>query len=683
MDASLAETPDSHNTSAFWKQVLNQVHLSWPVLSSRLGETILYEEVALLDYINQTLILAVADEDTRQKIYKTQPNLYWILAQAAANVLVLAGQNVWARDISVQIVVDPRWFQNQVDQQTAPAEASGKPQSENTTKVLNDFIEVDIRSDAYTQIVQPKRIITIPSGMFRWLPILGPLRASMVISLYQKLYLQNRTRSIEVGIRELSMWAGMNKETFQLHMNDPELRWFFSLSPRTGEEKKYAVDPESGRIKKLPNRYIVSMTLPLPPGDELALIDYLEMAGIKDDPEKAIKKAASAKVKEILPERFSPAPAGWTEWEGDHTVTGIIHRLTGHINLSSECEKLITILSNRLMPENKNSVNIPWYRFQKWFPILGQERGWFTILCDWKTYHNEELNEIRDTFQTNGYEWFADYLGINDRTVRLWFQFNDRTNRRFMITNTLTRFVRITEVEKKQNKATLLKVKVVSYEPMIPDDETIFKNKPVTKPDNDAIKHVTKPDDKTQILVTKPDNISDDPVTVPDNESLNPVTKPDNLNNLSSINYLNKKSLSSTTTSFGNGENSVAEDTGWNISEILTRLTHNPTVVDKFSKDQQVTNRLIAWLIYAASPAGEKIGPGYIVKQLEAHYSPGDPYDGLTNYSSEDLLEILNASRYSVIDFIGTEIYTLWEKAGMRKAKEEKIEELRFRLTGK
>jgi hypothetical protein len=185
---------------------------TWPGHTSHSRESLLHDQVVPLDYQFNTLVLAVADEETRQIINKCQPNLYWLPAEA------------WARDVSVQIVVDPRQF-------TQPNEASSQGQTENSAKTPDDFIEIDIHSDTYTRIVQLKRIITIPAGMFRWLPILGPLRASMVVSLYQKLYLLNQTRSIEVGIRELSMWAGMNKEMFQLHMNNPELRSFFSLPP--------------------------------------------------------------------------------------------------------------------------------------------------------------------------------------------------------------------------------------------------------------------------------------------------------------------------------------------------------------------------------------------------------------------------------------------------------------------
>jgi hypothetical protein len=352
------------------------------------------------------------------------------------------------------------------------------------------------------------------------------------------------------------------------------------------------------------------MTLPLPPGDELALIEYLENAGVQEDPEKAIKKAATAKLKDILPEMYSPAPAGWTEWEGDHTVNGIVHRLTEERELSSECEKWITTLANRLMPENKNSVNIPWYRFQKWFPILGQERGWFTILCDWKTYHNEDLNEIRDTFQIKGYEWFAGYLGINDRTVRLRFQFNDKTNRRHEITDNLTRFVRINEIEKEQNKATLIRVRVASHEPMIPADEESLNQEPVTKPVNGNNKPVTNPYNKPQDPVADPVTKAKEHVAKPDNEGDKPVTNPYNLNDLSPLNYSNRKLPTSTTTS-GESENQVvAEASSWNIREILSRLTHNPTMVEKLLDNQMIKEQLIVWLLYAASPAGEKIGPG-------------------------------------------------------------------------
>jgi len=691
-DANVEELPDRLNLSDIWRQILSQVHTNWPAQSSRLGEDVLREEIVPLDYTQSTLILAVATEDTKQRIDKLQPNLYWLLAQAVANVLVIAGEEAWARDVNVQIVVDPRYF----SKDNLPSSAAKDPQEGSRQPAENpsdDFIEVDIDSDAYTNIVHPKRIITIPSGMFRWLPILGPLRASMVVAIYQELYLKKQKTSVSVSLQTLATWAGTSKITFMQHMHDPELSWFFSLSPRTEDEKDYAIDPDSGIVKKLPNRYSVSMTLPLPPGDELALIDYLERAGIHDNPEKAIKKAASAKVSEILPEMFSPTPPGWTSWQGNHTVSGIVHSLLGNQEITPESEKWISALSNRLMPENKNSVNVCWHRFQKWFPILGQERGWFTILCDWRTYHSENLLEIRDVFKTPGYEWFARYLGVNDRTVRLWFQFSDTKNRRHGITDTLSRFVRLSEIEKKQNKVTLLLVKVVSYEPLTPDEENLLIEEPVTNYTDEGRKPVTNFTDVRKEPVTNYTDGGEEPVTNFTNRKREPVThftdeggKPvtnyTKLNNLRSLNYLKPERPTSTTTHDNKAE--VEDPLTWNYPDILSRLTHNPIIVKKRLADLSQPTIIIAWLLYSASPAGEKIGAGYIVKQLEAQYSPGDPFDELASFDAEELLDLFSKMNgFSIYQFEGTKIYELFKKCGLNKAKKEKIEELVFRLTGK
>ena len=48
-----------------------------------------------------------------------------------------------------------------------------------------------------------------------------------------------------------------------------------------------------------------------------------------------------------------------------------------------------------------------------------------------------------------------------------------------------------------------------------------------------------------------------------------------------------------------------------------------------------------------------------------------------------DLLEILSAGNYGTVNFIGTELYALWEKAELPKTKKEKTDELHFRLNGK
>jgi hypothetical protein len=93
---------------------------------------------------------------------------------------------------------------------------------------------------------------------------------------------------------------------------------------------------------------------------------------------------------------------------------------------------------------------------------------------------------------------------------------------------------------------------------------------------------------------------------------------------------------------------------------------------------------IIAWLLYAASPAGEKIGVGYIVKQLEEQFSPGDPFDDLASFDPEELLDLLTEMNgFSFYQFEGTQIYELFKKCGLNKARKEKIDELIFRLTGK
>jgi hypothetical protein len=54
-----------------------------------------------------------------------------------------------------------------------------------------------------------------------------------------------------------------------------------------------------------------------------------------------------------------------------------------------------------------------------------------------------------------------------------------------------------------------------------------------------------------------------------------------------------------------------------------------------------------------------KLDRGYIVRQLEGHNNPGEPYNSLVEYAPEDLLEILNAGNYGMVNFMGTELYAL------------------------
>jgi hypothetical protein len=87
-------------------------------------------------------------------------------------------------------------------------------------------------------------------------------------------------------------------------------------------------------------------------------------------------------------------------------------------------------------------------------------------------------------------------------------------------------------------------------------------------------------------------------------------------------------------------------------------------------------------LIYAASPAGERLGAGYIVKSLEGNASPGDPFDRLARTNKEDLLFLIKETNQAYSIPQDTEEYNLWKKAGMNNAGPEKIKELMFRLTG-
>jgi hypothetical protein len=608
-----------------------------------------------------------------------------------------------------------------------------------------DRVELDenLGDSFYDILVRPSRIISIPHILLRWLPVIGPYRLSMVVAMRQIMYLRgiksglSMPSSIEVTFAELSAWAGIDEKSFRTHVDDPELAFFFRRVPNSSS---MIYDTDLHQVRRAACRYQVNGQQPLPPGDWLAfklrLSQWIEELGSLD---AALDAALKLEPKDIFVYPLPAVPANWmTRFKSLSLRDAVLDLVVGG-RLTSAQETKVAALNARLMPERRANIQIPWYRMRRWMPVLGQTRGWFTILCESRVFANAATGEVRNTARIpGGYQWFSDFLNIDERTVRRWFQpaqvsdsplnrslypegsvgnrefrkARERAldqERRADVAGYLTRFVTLEHETRKRNKVTELILRVADAEPLLPEHEDCLRagvelgNRFLTMApaDQDALLQELQQDTQ-DLSQAQPGTVSRlgrlEPGTDSRFEPPQPGTvsrfkdpEPGTVSCLNLVRFPvlkglelkdigNQELFNFLTTTRTRQIKPVVVAAVPDLEGILTRTTHSTAKTGELLKKKVAPLAVVAYLLYAASPAGQKTTPGYLVKQLEAHpdHGPGWPYDRLADLSLPSLGAHIIAA-LQPFDHFGFVPHEDWDSA-MQGTSAEKLKELAFRL---
>lgn len=628
---------------------------------------------------NGVFVLAVQSED--DLTHKAR-SLFPYIAQALQTELSIPYES-----IQIQLILRPDLFDSE--------DPTLDFHAENDKKVIFED-ETALRS-RYNALVRPDRIISIPRGFFRWAHLLGPTLCSIVTASRQVAFLSStdkgaKSSQIESTWENLSRWAGMSEKTFRRHINDPVLQVFLRVVERpSGSSHRY--DPVCKTPKQLPNLFAINMEIPMTPADESSLIQFLDSLDARNSPHEALLKSIGTDPVEILSEDYSFPSPDWSAWsDTGHTVADVVKRYV-QSPLSDEDEHLLVVLSERLYPQ-KRCVQVPWYRFLNWFPLLGQTMGWFTIYCDSKIFYNPTTKETRNTFSISGFDSLSNFFGIEARWFRERLLDNDNE-----LSNLISKFAFITEMKRSRSKFTHLAFHVSEVEPLTPGDEILFSQH--LNFDHDAV--FDQLDNNQDVVIDQHNSIQNavsdqlrpsQNATIDQLEGFQNAVSDQQLKDLKINDLIKNKYLPTTTDDSDLSERDekpvvVGNPEKWNIRSVIKRTVNDSGVTKKLLLDGGLTEEcVISWLLYVASTKGENLGAGYLVKKfaLRPLDLPEDKaFVKLANLDIEDLKTLvsraknnMSISSYFVDAPFGADEWN----ACMQGIKNEKAVELYSRLFG-
>ncbi len=258
-------------------------------------------------------------------------------------------------------------------------------------------------SGEYDQIVQPERIIALPRYFLCHIQRMGVENAWLYVGFRQAAYqagLHAGTRLVSIPAPQISRWAGVHKATFWRRIGSPQTWEGLKGFVKRGRPGDWIQNAENGKPHREPNRYTVSMTIPLNPGDVTSLRSYLikqaENCGIED----AVKNALSVPLEELIPGNLVAKCDPMTVYQ-------VVTSLGGSSRSAG-------LLQAHLMPYH-DVIILTQYFVENWMPRLGEASSWMIVwlrsLGGEKGWATASVKEIMDL------------TGVSrDRTVRDWLR---------------------------------------------------------------------------------------------------------------------------------------------------------------------------------------------------------------------------------------------------------------------
>ena len=355
---------------------------------------------------------------------------------------------------------------------------------DHTMNIVVEPIENSLRD----LIIQPDRVVVTPGYLTRWIPYIGVTHASILLAFFQAYYQSHRACAVrgmmfEAPAPRMAEIAGMSLASFWRHLDDPELAIFIEKVPFAEGEPQWVEDQKTGVMIRRPNRYQFRTLLPVTPGDARDLRAYLERAGIRKDPETALRRIIAERIEPKDVFRF-PAHEPEPDWiHGPfESVTDIILHMAN--DSRKEIIDMAGEIASRLIPP-RDLLYIPLYFLVHWMPILGEGPGWTINLLRDRCYYNRETGELRDQeYIKGGYEELGRAIGISRvKTMREWFPVtlnraassSDRVAKLRTLQQNIARFAVVTDPEidgRKQVYAFTMQTNM--FTPLTPEHEVIY-----------------------------------------------------------------------------------------------------------------------------------------------------------------------------------------------------------------
>jgi hypothetical protein len=317
----------------------------------------------------------------------------------------------------------------------------------------------------YEEIVRPERVVSIPRYYLRWIPYLGVDLAWIPIAFRQVAYF--RGLGFEAGDefqcshRELALWAGMSERNLYRKINDPRLGWFIQ---RADQEVAWSVGKDGAPHREALS-WVVMMSMPLTPADQLSLERFLRQAVASGLSQRsALQAAYAAPLDELLPLPDSPdLPEIASPARG---VEQVVERALGKEVHLPEVKKLLAALSIKIGGYGE-SIEITHYFIRQHLPLptIGGGRGWLVQVLRGLS---QQQGHPAETVVSGGHARLGTLLGVSTATVRRWMS-ETRSAQDGALG--LESFVRYKGLVKYADGRTDLVVQVARDEPLLPEHQ--------------------------------------------------------------------------------------------------------------------------------------------------------------------------------------------------------------------
>jgi hypothetical protein len=270
----------------------------------------------------------------------------------------------------------------------------------------------------YDEIVVPDHV-TVVSGYFRrHLRVIGPDLGWLYLGFRQSAFNaggRSGTRRERFSGQSIAALSGIAVSTFWNRIGKAEtwecLKGLVTTSATTPEW-----DTSSSTPRRLPRKYVVSMTLPLTAVDARSLRTWLatnlERLG---GPEKVIEAATETQLDELLPQ-----DAQVEVGDSPESVMAIVRSLFGEILPAERLEVLSTRLHKHIMPD-KDRLGVTHFFVAHILPYLGTGPGWMLTLLRDRCWVNHETGEARNQVTVHGgFAEIGDWLGVTPETIWRW-----------------------------------------------------------------------------------------------------------------------------------------------------------------------------------------------------------------------------------------------------------------------
>ena len=343
---------------------------------------------------------------------------------------------------SAELSAQPGWraLQGVLDQAShgttqAPAPAAHRASTQPAAGTANTLYVRALARTAYESIVKPHQVVRVPRVFLtRWLRLLGPRRAWLVVSFWQFAYLaglypHNQGRKMTQGWlpvsgKAVARGAGLSSSTFWEYLAEPGLLKWFIHDEQRGQYKVGA----NARPQQDVNKYAVWLSPPLTPADQAHLRAWIAshaptpgLPGLL----VALETAMHTPPTDLL----AADPAAPTPEESRPlTIAALSLQAVPNARLSVRGEEALANLCDELYAHlynvEQDTLFIRHYFIKNWLPRIKHGAAWLVTYLRDRCSQIETNAGLDETFWVErGLETLTQLTGANDkRQVRRWLQ---------------------------------------------------------------------------------------------------------------------------------------------------------------------------------------------------------------------------------------------------------------------